>query len=248
MISASAASGAPSPTTSGSSAKASASLPFMPRSATTAPLRSISTKRPWFCQTANGRRSTSCTTTVPGRRRSTVACSTKASASRRRRAASTEKPRMSSPIRTPIAWSTCASGVMSRPLDRDRGHPHRHPAAELGAQRGEAGLAAHQVRQMQAAGGQPDEHHRDQHRPRQPALPPGEDAEPRGPVDQPGRRDRLHPRHAACSTIQPHSSGKPMPQCAACSGSSEVGVSPGWVLTSSSTSRPGWSRPCAVSS
>ena len=31
---------------------------------------------PWFCQIANGRRSTSCTTIVSGRRRSTVACST----------------------------------------------------------------------------------------------------------------------------------------------------------------------------
>ena len=35
------------------------------------------------------------------------------------------------------------------------------------------------------------------------------------------------------------SSAKSMPACAAMSGTSEVGVMPGWVLTSSSTSRPG---------
>ncbi len=111
----SAAAGAPTPTTRGSCAKASASLPFMPWSATRAPLRSISTNRPWFCHTANGRRSVICTTTVPGRRRSTVACSTKVSWSMRLRAASTEKPSMSSPTLTPSACCSAASGVMSRP-------------------------------------------------------------------------------------------------------------------------------------
>ena len=43
--------------------------------------------------------------------------------------------------------------------------------------------------------------------------------------------------HDASSTIQAQSSGKLMPQCAACSGASEVGVMPGWVFTSS-TIRP----------
>ena len=43
----------------------------------------------------------------------------------------------------------------------------------------------------------------------------------------------VHESHAAFSTIQRTSSSKPMPACRAMSGTSEVGVMPGWVLTSS---------------
>src|SRR5216684_405017 len=45
--------------------------------------------------------------------------------------------------------------------------------------------------------------------------------------------------HAAFSTIQRTSAAKSMPACLAMSGTREVGVMPGWVLTSSSTKRPG---------
>ena len=44
--------------------------------------------------------------------------------------------------------------------------------------------------------------------------------------------------HAAFSTIHATRSGKPMPQCAACSGARDVGVMPGWVLISSNHTPP----------
>jgi hypothetical protein len=54
-----------------------------------------------------------------------------------------------------------------------------------------------------------------------------------------GGRRLAHARHCAASTIQAQRAGKSTPQKAACSGNRETGVRPGWVLTSSSTSRPG---------
>src|SRR5439155_26114134 len=57
-------------------------------------------------------------------------------------------------------------------------------------------------------------------------------AAPRAP-----RRRPLYPSHDAFSTIHATSSSKPMPTCRAISGTSEVGVIPGWVFTSSRKSR-----------
>ncbi len=115
--SAAAASGAPAPTTSGSVLNASASLPGSCWT-TTSPVRSISWNLPPFCHTANGRRSSSRTTIVPGRCRSTVARCTQVSFSIRARAASSEKPSNLSPLATPRAARRKFSGVLSRPSTR----------------------------------------------------------------------------------------------------------------------------------
>ena len=45
--------------------------------------------------------------------------------------------------------------------------------------------------------------------------------------------DVVHCRHSACSTIHDTRSGKLMPMCLACSGTSDSGVMPGWVFISS---------------
>ncbi len=219
-------------------------------SATIWPSRSISTNLPWFCQTANGRRSCSDTTIVPGSRRSTVACSTQASVSMRARAAATEKPRIGSPFATPSAARSSGSGVLARPSIVDVAHAQaerRGRAAEPLAQAGERA-----ARRCSSGPGR-----RAAARRRRPnALQPSgrrkrrwrraSSFQPAGPVVDAVARQAVHARHAAFSTIHAQSCGKLMPRCAACSGSSEVGVRPGCVLTSSSTSRPGVRRRVVV--
>ena len=119
------------------------------------------------------------------------------------------------------------------PLDADVGDPEPERGAGFdqalrGAVRNRPiqGLAGDEHRAAGAGG----EHDRDA----APHYSAAQACSPAPPHPHPIPMGRgVHPSHAACSTIHTTSSSKPMPAWRAISGTSEVGVMPGWVLTSS---------------
>ena len=158
------------------------------------------------------------------------------------RASSTEKPRIGSPLLTPSAARSSGSGVLARPsitTSVTRRPAKAGGAAEPFAQRGERAARRRRMHRDHA-----DQDHDDPNAP-QPAGRSRRFCRRSSSFNRPGRSlDRVartagYARHVAFSTIQAQSCGKLMPRCAACSGSSDVGVRPGCVLISSSTRRPG---------
>src|SRR6185437_1146961 len=129
-------------------------------------------------------------------------------------------------------------------LDLDIGDDEAEPGAGGQGARLELrrpGVEAAGAVKLEDAAGDRGERRR-QHQPA-PAAQPGEAA--RAPDDRlpggapPALGATDQGSHAAFSTIQTTSDGKSIPAWRAISGTSEVGVMPGCVLTSSSTMRPG---------
>ena len=134
----------------------------------------------------------------------------------------------------PAAESVAPSqSAASRPSDRPPWSPRvATPAARRS--RGQPGRA-----QQAAPPAQPEPQRRGPRRRRLGAAAPGGLRGGRGGEAPVGRAGRSSGHGGPAPPSRRRARGKPCRQCAACSGSSEVGVRPGWVLTSSSTRRPG---------
>ena len=179
---------------------------------------------------------------VLGRFRSTVACSTQDSVSIRARASATENPRIGWPVVTPIAARSNGSGVLARPsmtmfCTRNPmtavALPNRsRPVASVlpgpfECTRKATSTTATSPNAAHAAG-------RSNHLCRRSSS---LRRAGRSLTLLRGRRAMRDMRHSPPSRRR--DPVKLMPTCAACSGSSDVGVRPGCVFTSSSTRRPG---------